>query len=110
VSGRAPVDSTAIAAIIERDLTGVGPMAKPPEEDAYAAFRSSGLLLAIPTLLIVSPLAGFFLGVWLDRWLHSGPWLSIVGLALGFVAAGRETWLIYRRTLEADERQKKKEK
>jgi F0F1-type ATP synthase assembly protein I len=99
-----------IAAIIERDLTGVGPMAKPPEEDAYAAFRSSGLMLAIPTLLIVSPLAGFFLGVWLDRWFHTRPWLSIVGLALGFVAAGRETWLIYRRTLEADERQKKKEK
>jgi len=85
-------------------------MAKPPEEDAYAALRSSGLLLAIPTLLIVSPLAGFFLGVWLDRWLHTRPWLSIVGLALGFVAAGRETWLIYRRTLEAEERQKKKEK
>jgi len=83
-------------------------MAKPPEEDAYAALRSSGLLLAIPTLLIVAPLAGFFLGVWLDRWLHTHPWLSIVGLALGFVAAGRETWLIYRRTLEADERQKKR--
>jgi F0F1-type ATP synthase assembly protein I len=88
-------------------------MAKPPVEDAYSALRSTGLLLAIPTLLIVSPLAGFFLGVWLDRWLHSGPWLSIVGLALGFVAAGRETWLIYRRALEEEKRleqQKKKKK
>jgi F0F1-type ATP synthase assembly protein I len=85
-------------------------MAKRPEEDAYSALRSAGLLLSIPTLLIVSPLAGFFLGVGLDRWLHTRPWLSIVGLALGFVAAGRETWLIYRRTLEADERQKRKEK
>jgi len=85
-------------------------MAKPPEEDAYSSLRSAGLLLTIPTLLIVSPLAGFFLGVWLDRWLHTRPWLSIVGLALGFVAAGRETWLIHRRTLEADERQKRKEK
>ena len=87
-------------------------MAKPPGEDAYSALRSTGLLLAIPTLLIVAPLAGFFLGVWLDRWLRSGPWLSIVGLTLGFVAAGRETWLIYRRTLEEEKRleQKKKEK
>jgi F0F1-type ATP synthase assembly protein I len=79
-------------------------MAKPPGEDAYSALRSTGLLLAIPTLLIVAPLAGFFLGVWLDRLLHSGPWLSIVGLALGFVAAGRETWLIYRRALEEEQR------
>ena len=83
-------------------------MAKRPQEDDYSALRSAGLLLAIPTLLIVSPLAGFFLGVWLDRLLHTRPWLSIVGLALGFVAAGRETWLIYRRVLAADERQKQK--
>jgi F0F1-type ATP synthase assembly protein I len=94
-------------------LAGVRAMAKPPGEDAYSALRSAGLLLSIPTLLIVSPLAGFFLGVWLDRKLHSGPWFSIVGLTLGFVAAGRETWRIYRRTLEEEQRleqQKKKEK
>jgi ATP synthase protein I len=90
------------------DLTGVGPMAKPLGEDAYSSLRSAGLLLSIPTLLIVSPLAGFFLGVWLDRWLHTRPWLSIVGLALGFVAAGRETWLIHRRALEAEEQRKKR--
>jgi F0F1-type ATP synthase assembly protein I len=82
-------------------------MAKPPGEDTYSALRSAGLLLSIPTLLIVSPLAGFFLGAWLDRKWNSGPWLSIVGLALGFVAAGRETWRIYRRTLEEEQRQKK---
>jgi len=88
-------------------------MAKPPGEDAYSSLRSAGLLLTIPTLLIVSPLAGFFLGVGLDRWLHSGPWFSIVGLALGFVAAGRETWRIHCRTLEDEKRleqSKKKEK
>lgn len=88
-------------------------MAKPPGEDAYASLRSAGLLLSIPALLIIAPLAGFFLGVLLDRWLHSGPWLSIVGLALGFVAAGRETWLIHRRVLENEKRLeglKKKEK
>ena len=94
-------------------LSGVCAMAKPPGEDAYSSLRSAGLMLSIPALLIVSPLAGFFLGVWLDRWLHTRPWLSIVGLALVFVAAGRETWLIYRRTLEDEKRleqQKKKEK
>ena len=87
-------------------------MAKPPGKDSYSALRSAGLLLAIPTLLIVSPLAGFFLGAWLDRRLESGPWLSILGLALGFVAAGRETWLIYRRALAEEkrlEREKKEE-
>lgn len=64
--------------------------------------RSAGLLLAIPTLLIVAPLVGFFLGGWLDRRFGTGRWLTIIGLVLGFVAAGRETYQIYRRYQEEE--------
>jgi F0F1-type ATP synthase assembly protein I len=59
--------------------------------------RTAGLLLAIPTLLIVAPLVGFFLGDWLDKHFHTRPWLMIAGLVLGFFAAGRETYQIYKR-------------
>ena len=75
----------------------------------FEGLRSAGLLLAIPTLRIVAPLVGFFLGSLLDRRLKTTPWLGIVGLVLGFAAAGRETYLIYRRYLaEAEEEQKGK--
>ena len=67
--------------------------------------RTAGLLLAIPTLLIVSPLVGFWIGDWLDRRAGTGPWLGIAGLVVGFAAAGRETYLIYRR-YQADEEEK----
>jgi F0F1-type ATP synthase assembly protein I len=84
-------------------------MAQPPEKGPrYAALRSAGLLLAIPTLLIVSPLVGFFVGSWVDRALHTAPWFTIIGLVLGFIAAGRETWLIYRRSLEEEEKGKRR--
>ncbi len=83
-------------------------MAKPPGDDAYKALRSAGLMMAIPTLLIVAPLAGFFLGAWLDRRWHTAPWLAIAGLLLGFVAAGRETWLIYKRSVAEDEAGRRK--
>lgn len=63
------------------------------------------MLLAIPTLLIVSPLAGFFAGSLLDRWLGSAPWLTLTCLVLGFVAGGRQTWLIYRRYQQEEEEQ-----
>jgi len=59
--------------------------------------RTAGLLLVIPTLLIVSPLVGFWIGDWLDRRFGTAPWLGIAGLAVGFIAAGRETYRIYRR-------------
>lgn len=72
------------------------------------ALRSAGLLLAIPTLLIVSPLVGFFLGNWLDGKLGTRPWLTLIGLVFGFVAAGRETYLIYRRYQAQEEEQEKR--
>ena len=83
-------------------------MTEPRDKERYSALRVGGLLLAIPTLLIVSPLVGFFGGGALDRWLGTKPWLSLVGLVLGFVAAGRETQRIYRRYLEETEKEQRR--
>lgn len=74
----------------------------------FEGLRTAGLLLAIPTLLIVSPLVGFFLGSLVDRWAKTSPWFTIVGLILGFVAAGRETYLIYRRYTAEEEEKKRR--
>ena len=78
------------------------------DDPRFGGLRTAGLLLAIPTLLIVSPLVGFFLGSWVDRRLKTSPWLTIIGLILGFVAAGRETYLIYRRYQAEEEEQRRK--
>jgi F0F1-type ATP synthase assembly protein I len=77
-------------------------MPKPPGKDSDPGFRTAGLLLTIPTLLVVSPLVGFFLGRLVERWLPIAPWGTFVGLILGFVAAGRETYRILRR-VQADQ-------
>lgn len=82
---------------------GSAPDRKPPFEGA----RAAGLLLAIPTLLIVSPLVGLFLGMAADRWLNTGRVFTGVGLVLGFVAAGRETYRIYRRYQAEEERNRR---
>jgi F0F1-type ATP synthase assembly protein I len=80
-------------------------MAPPPKQRPDdSALRSAAMLVAIPTLLIVSPLVGFFLGDLGDKRFHTSPWLGLIGLVLGFVAAGREVWRIYRRYLESQER------
>lgn len=74
----------------------------------FQGLRTAGLLLAIPMLLIVSPLVGFFLGSFVDRWIKTSPWFTILGLILGFVAGGRETYLIYRRYQSEEEEQNKR--
>jgi len=69
-----------------------------------SGMRSAATLLAIPSLLIVSPLVGFFLGDLGDKRFHTSPWLALVGLVLGFATAGREVWIIYKKYLESQER------
>jgi len=77
----------------------------PPDRNGEpSALKTAGLLLAIPTLLIVSPIVGYFVGSLADRWLKWAPWGGIVGLLLGFAAGGRETYRIYRRYQEEEER------
>jgi len=82
------------------------PRDKRPDDSApnRSAMRSAAMLLAIPSLLIVAPLVGFFLGDLGDRRFRTSPWLGIVGLVLGFVAAGREVGVIYKKYLESQER------
>ena len=81
---------------------------EPGKKTPYEGLRSAGLLLTIPTLLIVAPLVGFFLGSWLDGRFGTGPWLGIAGLVVGFAAAGRETYRIYRRYAAEEEEQNRR--
>jgi F0F1-type ATP synthase assembly protein I len=77
------------------------PRDKRPDD---AGMRSAATLVAIPSLLIVSPLVGFFLGDFGDKRFHCSPWLALSGLVLGFAAGAREVWLIYKRYMDTQER------
>ena len=68
---------------------------QPPKD--HSSLRKASMLMVIPTLLLVAPLVGFFLGRFLDSRFGTEPWLSFVGLVLGFVAAGREIVSIVRK-------------
>lgn len=78
-------------------------MKRPAAERAGRWLRPVGLLTAIPFVLLVGPLLGYFIGDWLDRKWGTEPYLMIVFITLGFVAAGREVWgLIKRASREQD--------
>ena len=70
---------------------------KQPDPLKDSRLRSTSLLLAIPSLLVISPLVGLFMGKFADRWFKTEPKLMYAGLALGFLAAIREIYLIIRR-------------
>ncbi|MBI3022085.1 MAG: AtpZ/AtpI family protein [Candidatus Omnitrophica bacterium] len=56
-----------------------------------------GEFLSIPLTLALVPIAGVLVGWFFDRRVGTFPWLTIVGLALGFIGAARELRAALRR-------------
>jgi ATP synthase protein I len=58
-------------------------MAPTGEQNAWKAL---GELSSIGLALVVATVLGLAGGYYLDRWLGTSPWLTLIGLVLGIVA------------------------
>jgi len=76
---------------------------EPRRKDKPSKFlRQAGLLGAIPGILLVAPLIGFFGGRWADEKLGTEPGLMIAGILLGFGAAGVEIYQLVKKASEIE--------
>lgn len=57
------------------------------QKDVRDMTLKSGLAMELPLTILGAILLGGFLGYLLDRWLHSAPWLMILGGGLGFASS-----------------------
>jgi F0F1-type ATP synthase assembly protein I len=71
-------------------------------DNQAANWRLLGLGFSLLGLLVAGPVVGYLLGSWLDRKFGTS-WLTWVCLLVGFVAAGRQIYLIARRIQEEAE-------
>jgi ATP synthase protein I len=62
----------------------------PVQNKARDASNLSALALELPFTLVGAIAVGVAMGYFLDRWLHTKPWLTLVFGALGFFAGVRE--------------------
>jgi ATP synthase protein I len=58
-----------------------------PKKNSSGAMRQIALALELPFMLVGPPVVGGAIGYFLDRWLHTKPWVMIV-LGLCGVAVG----------------------
>ena len=85
---------------------------KPVEEDESnlgawrAPLRQFALYSHVGIMFPVASAIGFFAGYALDGWLGSRPWLSLLGLVLGFFAATRN--LLQTIAIEDDQQRRSK--
>ena len=67
------------------------------DEDLRKSIKALGLFSTIGLAMALSIVLGALVGYYLDKWLDTSPWLSLVFLGLGIVAAFRNLFIIYRK-------------
>jgi len=66
--------------------------------------RVFGLLSSIPGFLVVPPVVGALVGMWLDKRFHTAPWLVLLFVILGFGSGVRLIVRTLKRVSEIQER------
>jgi ATP synthase protein I len=78
------------------------PPADPGRKKKDRTYAQIALLGTVPAIMVAAPAVGFFAGRWVDGRFHTAPYLTILGVILGFVAAGKEIYNLVRRAQELD--------
>ena len=81
------------------------------KEDRRALFRELGKYSALGLELAKSVILGLAFGYYLDKWLGTGPWMTVIWLGIGFAAGVRSLYRAALRSgkdLEKDEEEKRK--
>ncbi|HDZ91746.1 MAG: AtpZ/AtpI family protein [Deltaproteobacteria bacterium] len=67
------------------------------DKDLKKTIKDLGYLSTIGMAMAFSIAIGALMGYYLDRWLGTRPWLFIVFLGFGIVAAFRNLYILYKK-------------
>ncbi|RJP18210.1 MAG: AtpZ/AtpI family protein [Candidatus Omnitrophota bacterium] len=78
-------------------------MARKPDDAKLAWVRIAGQCSFIPIFLALYPIAFFYIGTWLDEKLGVS-WIKVVFLFLGIFSGMRQTYMLIKKMIEAQEK------
>jgi ATP synthase protein I len=62
----------------------------PPAEKVKDVSNQAAMAMELPFVLVAAVVVGGLIGYFLDRWLHTKPWLLILFGGIGFYAGVRD--------------------
>ena len=78
-------------------------------EDRPRLIRTLGFLSSIGISMVAATFIGLAMGYYLDKWLGTSPWLTLVFLVFGIIAGFRNIFELTRRELKRQEDESRKE-
>jgi ATP synthase protein I len=70
------------------------------KEQRRQLIKSLGFLSGLGIAMVAATLIGLAMGYYLDRWLGTNPWMTLVFLCLGIVAGFRNVYILTDRELK----------
>jgi ATP synthase protein I len=78
-------------------------------EDRRQLIKSLGFLSSVGISMVASTLIGLGMGYYLDKWLGTSPWLTLVFLGFGVVSGFRNIYILTERELKRQEKENHKD-
>ncbi len=77
-------------------------------EDRRQLYKSLGFLSSLGISMVAATIIGLAMGYYLDRWLETSPWLTMLFLGFGIAAGFRNLFVLTNRELKRQQREEEK--
>ncbi len=77
-------------------------------EDRRQLYKSLGFLSSLGISMVAATIIGLAMGYYLDRWLGTSPWLTMLFLGFGIAAGFRNLFVLTNRELKRQQREDEK--
>jgi ATP synthase protein I len=74
-------------------------------EDKRELYKSLGFLSSVGISMVASTFIGLAMGYFLDKWLGTSPWLTLIFLGLGIISGFRNIFILTARELKRQEKE-----
>lgn len=74
-------------------------------DDKRQLMKSLSFLSSLGISMVAASFIGLFIGVYLDKWLGTQPWMTMLWLGFGIAAGFRNIFILTRRALREQERE-----
>ncbi len=78
-------------------------------EDRRQLIKSLGFLSSVGISLVAACMIGLAIGHYLDEWLETTPWMTLVWLGIGIIAGFRNVFILTMRELRRQEKNKEED-
>ena len=77
-------------------------------EDRRQLYKSLGFLSSLGISMVAATIIGLAMGYYLDRWLGTSPWLTVLFLGFGVAAGFRNLFVLANRELKRQQQEDEK--